>query len=169
MSGRTVKVVRITEEHIESYREAVDKVMKERRFLARLEAPPIESARDFVRGNIRDNAPHYVAVEGERVIGWCDISLNRKPVFAHAGNLGIGIVKEYRGRGIGTELMAKAIAHAKEIGLEKIELDVYESNRAAIRLYKKFGFKAEGKRIKSAKIDGRYENLIPMGLLIDQG
>lgn len=166
--GTAVEVVRITEEHIDSYHQAVDSVMKERRFLAAFEAPPIDSAREFVRGNIRDNAPHFVALEGERVVGWCDISLNRKPVFAHSGNLGIGIIRGYRGKGIGSQLMERAVAHAKEIGLERIELDVYESNRAALSLYKKFGFKEEGKRIRAAKIDGRYENLIPMGLIIGE-
>ncbi|MDP3705950.1 MAG: GNAT family protein [Legionellaceae bacterium] len=46
-------------------------------------------------------------------------------------------------------------------------LTVRENNKAAIALYKKFGFVAEGIHINGVCIDGQYENHIFMALLFD--
>ena len=75
----------------------------------------------------------------------------------------MGVLKEYRNQGLGSQLLEKTLAHAKTNGLEKVELEVYESNTAAVNLYIKFGFEVEGKRIKSRKLDGCYDNIIQMG------
>src|SRR6476619_6980995 len=62
----------IRESDIASFHELLDAVCRERRFLATLEAPPLERVRTFVLNNIQHGYPQFVAVEGERVIGWCD-------------------------------------------------------------------------------------------------
>jgi hypothetical protein len=46
-----------------------------------VKAPPIESTREFIQGNIRDNIPQFVVLDGERVVGWCDISSMRGESF----------------------------------------------------------------------------------------
>ena len=128
----------------------------------------IETTREFVRNQLKDGNPHYVALVGDRVVGWCNIGVSKKPVYAHCGGLGMGVVSEHRGRGVGTELMHHALCHAKDMGLERIELSVYESNAAAIHFYERFGFRVEGKKIRAAKIDDRYENLIIMALFLGE-
>ena len=45
-----------------------------------------------------------------------------------------------RGNGIGTELITKAIEHAKLIGINQLSLSV-ESNNPARALYRRFKFK----------------------------
>ncbi len=50
--------------------------------------------------------------------------------------------------------------------LEKVELEVFESNLPAVRFYKKMGFRVEGRRVKSRKLDGVYDNIILMGKFI---
>ena len=50
-----------------------------------------------------------------------------------------------RGRGLGRELVEAAIALARERGARRIELDVNESNEAAIALYEACGFALEPK------------------------
>jgi len=47
--------------------------------------------------------------------------------------------------------MAAAIAKAKAIGIERVELMVYETNLNAIRLYESMGFAREGLKIRYAK------------------
>jgi ribosomal protein S18 acetylase RimI-like enzyme len=79
----------------------------------------------------------------------------------------MGVIAEYRNRGVGAGLMRHALRHAKEMGLERIELSVYESNTIALRLYRRFGFEVEGKKVRAVKIDNRYENLIIMALFMD--
>ena len=55
---------------------------------------------------------------------------------------------------------------AKEKGIKKINLDVFENNERAIKLYEKFGFKLEG-CIEDGIFDGEnYINLLIYGLKI---
>jgi putative acetyltransferase len=51
-------------------------------------------------------------------------------VHAHVGVLGMGVLAEARGRGIGRSLMQAALAAARE-RFEQVELSVYASNARA--------------------------------------
>jgi len=163
-----IEIIPIEERHIEAYHAAVDAVARERRYLGRTEAPSLEDAREFVAANIAKGNPHFVAIVDGRLVGWCDIVASKNPVFAHCGTLGMGIVEGFRGRGIGTMLITAALRKAKQSSLEKVELEVFDSNDRAIALYRKAGFKYEGKKARSAKIDGRYMADILMGLFLDR-
>ncbi|HTE15355.1 MAG TPA: GNAT family N-acetyltransferase [Burkholderiales bacterium] len=160
-------VVPIAEGYIESFREALDAVTRERRYLAMLEAPPLQEVRRFVRENIREGRPSFVALDAARVIGWCDIlSLNR-PVYAHAGVLGIGVLNGYREQGVGQALMHAALVAAKGASLTRVELTVREHNVRAKRLYEKMGFVVEGVKRRGVHLDGIYEDLICMAKLLE--
>src|SRR5207342_542846 len=51
-------IVEIAEQHIESFRAAVDSVARERRYLALLEAPPEADTRKYVQDSIAGGVPH---------------------------------------------------------------------------------------------------------------
>ena len=53
---------------------------------------------------------------------------------------------DYRRQGYGRAVVEALIKYAKFNGLDSISLEVRESNKAAIELYSKLGFKVEGKR-----------------------
>ncbi|PYJ57928.1 MAG: GNAT family N-acetyltransferase [Verrucomicrobia bacterium] len=161
-----IRIVPMTEEHIESFRACLDAVAKERRYLALTNAPPPDAVREFMRSAIARRVPQFVALDGQQVIGWCDILPNEKESFAHVGRLGMGVLREYRGQGIGQRLAERAIAQAKGIGLERIELDAYASNEPAIRLYEKLGFVVEGTKKKGRKLDGVYDDVFVMALIM---
>ena len=165
-SAKDIRVVPIAEQHIEGFHQCLDSVARERRYLGFLEAPPLESTRQLVQSNIASGVPQFVALDGERVVGWCDISPSRRQGFAHCGELGMGVRKGFRRLGIGTRLIERTIADAKEKGLERIELEVYASNRAAIVLYEKMGFVVEGVKRRARKLDGVYDDLVGMALFV---
>ena len=52
----------------------------------------------------------------------------------------LGILPEYRGRGLGYALMAKALDGFKRAGVLRSFLEVTSQNDGAIRLYRKLGF-----------------------------
>lgn len=158
-------IIPITEEHIESFREALDSVAREHDYLAFLEGPPLEIVRSFVLENIQDNWPHFVALVDGNVVGWCDITSLHRHALAHSGSLGMGVTAPYRGQGIGTALMQAALDKAKATGLTRIELTVRENNKRAIALYRKKGFLIEGFHRNAIRIETRYENQISMALL----
>ena len=90
-------------------------------------------------------------------------------IIRHIGELGMGVHKDYRRLGLGERLAKAVIEKAVENGLERIELEVFASNTAAINLYKKLGFTIEGVHKHGRKIDGKYDDVISMALLIEQG
>ncbi len=159
-------IVPITEAHIASYNTAVGVVAREGNFLSILDAFPMESTREYVRGNIAQGYPHFVAVTGEQVIGWCDInSVSDREVHRHCGLLGMGLVAEYRRRGIGQRLITAAIDAAQRRGFLRIELKVRATNQAAIALYEKAGFALEGTLRKEWCANGQYCDSHVMALL----
>ena len=157
----------ITEHDIEQFRLAVGSVAREKLYLAFLDCPSLEMTKDFVLSNIKESWPQVVAISNNKVIGWCDIVGSNRHACKHLGTLGIGIINEYRGNGIGHQLINKALELAEKKGFTRIELSVREDNKRAIHLYKTFGFSIEGKHINSLLIDGQYYNQISMALLLD--
>lgn len=160
-------IVPIQEQHIEAFWSAVDSVARERKFLAFLEGPPIQLTKEFVLDHIKNNWPQVVAMHQDQLVGWCDISSLDRPVFAHVGSLGIGVIAPYRGQGIGEALLSAALQMAQLKGLTRIELTVREHNKAAIALYEKYGFVKEEIHKNAVRIDGEYENHIFMALLFE--
>jgi ribosomal protein S18 acetylase RimI-like enzyme len=53
---------------------------------------------------------------------------------------GVALLPEYRGQGIGTRLMALAEEEARERGLPRLSLIVFERNEGALRLYERLGY-----------------------------
>jgi ribosomal protein S18 acetylase RimI-like enzyme len=77
------------------------------------------------------------------------------------------VARDWRGRGVGSALVAAAIEWAREQGLHKLSLAVWPHNAAAIALYRKFGFEEEGRRFKQyRRANGDLWDVIEMGLLL---
>jgi ribosomal protein S18 acetylase RimI-like enzyme len=161
-----IEILPIAKEYIEGFHHCLDSVARERRHLAFVQAPPLESVRHFVLSNIARNMPQFVALSGDEVVGWCDISPMELEGFTHCGELGMGVRKDLRRLGIGTRLLEYTIGRAREMGLERIELEVFTSNTAAIRLYEKAGFVVEGVKKKGRCLDGEYDDVVLMTLFI---
>lgn len=58
----------------------------------------------------------------------------------------LAVDKAFHGKGIGSRLMQDMIDRAKQDSLTALTLEVEDGNEAALSLYKKFGFKEEGRR-----------------------
>ena len=141
---------------------ALSSVAKERKYILTIEPPPFERAEAFVLENVEKNYAQYVALRGEEVIGWADIIPLSHPTMAHVGGLGMGVLADYRGRGIGSRLLSAATEHAWESGLKRLELEVFADNEPAIRLYKKHGYVQEGLKRYARFVDGDYQNIVVM-------
>jgi ribosomal protein S18 acetylase RimI-like enzyme len=163
------RIIPVSGDHVESLRACFDSVARERRFLAFLEAPSSVEFRNFVMENISRGAPHFIALDDSTVVGWCDIIPRRYEGFTHIGKLGMGVHRDWRGKGIGTRLIDAALDSARELKLERIELEVFASNKNAVSLYGKKGFEVEGIRRKARKIDSVYEDILFMALLYPEG
>ncbi len=161
-----VRIIPLEEKHIESYHRCLDAVARERKYIAFVEAPPLDSTRKYVMANVAAGALYFVAVDGVEIVGWCDVVPLKWEGFTHCGRLGMGVSKNYRRRGIGRNLMEVALREAEEAGFERVELGVFASNTAAIQLYETFGFVVEGVLKKARKLDGTYDDVLLMARFI---
>ncbi|MFY9952922.1 MAG: GNAT family N-acetyltransferase [Bradyrhizobium sp.] len=160
-----VEIVPITQDHIDGFHRALDFVAREGRYLAFVEGPPLENTRAFVLDHIQRGHPQFVAISAGEVVGWCDVTPKERPIYAHGGVLGMGLLPQFRGQGIGTNLIRSTLAATRTIGLHRVELTVRQNNTRAIELYKKVGFRVEGLQRDAVQIDGVYENVVCMALL----
>lgn len=73
---------------------------------------------------------------------------------------------DVRGRGYGTEATAAVVGHAfDDMGLHRVELEVFAFNPRARRAYEKAGFTVEGRRRGALLWDGVRVDAVSMGIL----
>jgi RimJ/RimL family protein N-acetyltransferase len=159
------RILPIAHEHIAGFREALDSVARERTDLAHIEAPSLEWATDFVTNILAKDQAQFVAVAQGIVVGWCDILPNHRTGFEHSGSVGMGVLREWRGQGLGKALLEACLRKAFAKGLTRIELEVYADNTNAIALYRRLGFVEEGLKRRARVLDGRSQDLLLMALL----
>ena len=163
-----VQIRPLTRDDFRGFHACLDAVCRERKWLGRVEASPLEDTREWLADGLEKGEIRLVAVDGGRVVGWIDIMVEDIEGFTHVGRLGMGVLKRYRGRGIGQTLFEAALHAAQDEGLERVELDVYASNTAAISLYEKFGFEVEGRKRRARKLDGEYDDMLIMARLLEE-
>lgn len=160
-----IEIRGVREGDLESFNEALNEVCSERRYMAIVNEIPIDVHRAFLKIVLTNGLPQVVAAEDGKILGWCDVIPHAEEGFTHVGRLGMGVRAACRRRGIGRRLLAECLRNAKNYGLEKVELEVFEGNTPAIHLYEAFGFQCEGRKAKARKLDGAYQDSILMGLL----
>jgi RimJ/RimL family protein N-acetyltransferase len=62
--------------------------------------------------------------------------------------------------------MEKCLDYARNQGAKRVELSVRVENKRAIKLYKKFGFQAEGRLRAKMKIGNKFYDEFIMGLVL---
>ena len=140
----SVEIVPITQDHIESFHRALDFVARERRYLAFLEAPPLELTRAFVLNNIKHGYPQLVAVSAGQVVGWCDVMPQAEADLCPWRRARHGLSAALPAAGNRRAFDPASLAAAQAFGFHRVELTVRENNTVAIELYKKVGFDVEG-------------------------
>ncbi|MBQ6388405.1 MAG: GNAT family N-acetyltransferase [Mogibacterium sp.] len=105
-----------------------------------------------------------IAIVDGKVAGCAGIgTVGRKYKVKHRAELGISVLKEYWGLGLGKALTKACIECAKEAGYSQLELNVVAENNAAISLYRSLGFVEFGRNPKgfNSRISG-YQELVYM-------
>jgi RimJ/RimL family protein N-acetyltransferase len=156
----------ITESNAQSFHRCLDSVAREKRYLAATAAPPLEKVHAFVSENVANDAVQFVALDGERVVGWADILSSWPDAISHRGTLGMGVLAEYRRQGIGEGLLRACIEKARSKSLVRVELETRADNLPSIRLYEKIGFVHEAVKRKAMRFNDEYFDTVQMSLLL---
>ncbi len=88
------------------------------------------------------NACYLVALHQEEVVGACGL----RNIVGDGEVTNVVTKKAYQNRGIGATLLNQLFSIGRTMGVEAYTLEVRVSNRPAIHLYQKLGFKEEGIR-----------------------
>lgn len=104
-------------------------------------------------------------IKDKKLIGTC--GLYDFDTISHKAELRMKIGnRSYRGKGIGTEALAKLLNFGfDDLNLHKIWLRVLTDNQAAVKLYENAGFQHEGKLREDMYIRGVYHDLYIMSVL----
>jgi RimJ/RimL family protein N-acetyltransferase len=118
---------------------------------------------EFTQSNTR---VLFIVSEGKKIVGFLggtSGSANRERYTIH---IAMGVLVSHWGKSFGTQLLQALFAWATTNHFHRIELTVMEANEQAKALYKKLGFKIEGVRKNSLKVNGNFINELYMAKLI---
>jgi len=132
-------------------------------------APSIEEEREFIRATGQNSGSAiFVAISEGKIVGVLDFHREKRQQTAHGGSFGMSVSKECRSQGIGTLLLEALISWALTQGISRLELQVFENNRSAIRLYERMGFQHEGRRRRAIVVNDKKIDSLLMALELTQ-
>ncbi|HWE16653.1 MAG TPA: GNAT family N-acetyltransferase [Hyphomicrobiaceae bacterium] len=106
--------------------------------------------------------PQFVALDGEHVVGRCEVA---PKTGRHRSTVG----PSAWGWSVGCRLIGRTLEAARAFPIARVELLVRAGNSRAIALYRKVGFEEEGRRRRALLVNGVYYDDITMALLFDAG
>lgn len=159
-----VVIQRFTEAHVEG----VTALYNDPEVCRQVLQLPYQSA-DFWRKRLAasdERAVKLVALSDGKVVGNIGLEQYSRVRQRHVGGIGMGVALDWQGRGVGSMLMAAVLEVADNwMSLRRVELTVFFDNEAALGLYRKFGFEAEGRLRDYAVRDGVYVDVFSMARL----
>jgi RimJ/RimL family protein N-acetyltransferase len=106
----------------------------------------------------------FVVEHDGSVVGQCEL-FDVDPL-ARTAEVGIALIEQARGRGLGTDALRVLVEFAfTRLNLRRVHLSTLADNAGALASYRKVGFVEEGRRRESAWVRGRYVDEVVMGLL----
>lgn len=118
----------------------------------------VETCAGIVHANTQAVPTKYdlVGADGARIVGWCflwDRATAPDVVGSHgdgegsgelAPTFGLAVADAYQGQGLGSALMSRVMAWARDAAIPAILLTVVQDNVVAWRLYERAGFVRTG-------------------------
>jgi RimJ/RimL family protein N-acetyltransferase len=114
----------------------------------------------------KKNAIIFVVESDQKLIGYVASIRGNTKRNKHVAYVVIGLLQQYRGKGIGRKLFNKLDEWAVNNTISRLELTVVTKNDTAVNLYKKCGFEIEGIKRKAFKWNNTYIDEYYMAKLI---
>lgn len=164
--GKKITIRNISEEdfkNVQKFKDFVDSLVEEQAKVSMKKRVSLEEEKRWIERKMKgiENLKEvFLLAECEdKIVGTTGITLE-KDRRDHIGGFGITIRKGYRRIGLGKYLMNEILKKAKKELKPRpkiIRLSVFLSNKPAIALYKKIGFKTVAKIPKQLQYKGKLE------------
>ncbi|AOM84189.1 GNAT family N-acetyltransferase [Salisediminibacterium beveridgei] len=112
------------------------------------------------------NSTLLVAEEDDDLFGYLLAIGGKARRNRHSAYVVVGVLKGFRGKGIGTKLFEQLEKWALSNHISRLELTVVTKNEEGLRLYKKSGFDIEGTKRNSLRINGDFVDEYYMSKLL---
>jgi L-phenylalanine/L-methionine N-acetyltransferase len=109
-----------------------------------------------------------VAEVGGRLVANLSCDRGRRPRERHLCEFGITVARAYRSIGVGRALLEAVEVWARQVGVEKIMLRVFDTNTPARALYEKMGYVHEGVDRAAVKFPDEYIDAVRMAKFLDE-
>jgi RimJ/RimL family protein N-acetyltransferase len=169
LGGLDLEIRTATDEDAESLLRYATRLLGERLpEIFRREAPPtIADEHAFITSRIGPaNSTLLLAMADAAVVGVLDFEGGAVSQVAHSGVFGVSVDQDYRGRGIGSALIAALLDWAPRHGVTRVEVQAFANNPRAVDLYHRLGFRDEGVREAAVIVDGNPVDIILMAQLL---
>jgi ribosomal protein S18 acetylase RimI-like enzyme len=124
----------------------------------------VDHERVLLRYNEIESRVFFVATVNGDVVGWVHLSAPEVEKLSHTAELTVGVLEEYRGEGIGSQLLQRGLEWAKQNGFEKVYNSVPSTNERAIDWLTERGWETEAVREKHYRIDDDYVDEVMMAV-----
>jgi putative acetyltransferase len=114
------------------------------------------------------NMHRFGAVVDSKTVGVAALGIGSYRC-AHVGYASVAVHDEYQQRGLGTALMSPVVDLADGwLNLRCMELEDMVDSEAALRLYRRFGFECEGRKLQDIFRGGELVDTFIIGLLREE-
>lgn len=166
MAGEGLRVREATEADAAAIAEIYNQGITDRVATLETELRTPEERRQWLAGR-GPRQPVLVAEMGGEVVGWGSLNrFNPRSCYDFVADFSVYVARPHRGHGVGSALLRALIACARGLGYHKMVLAGFPSNRAGVRLYRKFGFRTVGIYREQGMLDGRWVDIIVMEKLL---
>ncbi len=108
------------------------------------------------------NSLFLLAEHNGQIVGAMDLQGMRHPQCVHVGYVGISVCKDHRGKGIGNAMFDALFQRAPQLGVARLELEVFANNPRAIVMYERLGFQIDGFRPGIVRVGEEFVDVVLM-------
>ncbi len=129
----------------------------------------IDAEREYISGLDASSNLLIVAASDLDVVG-CLAALQAdaglRAETRHIVHIGLHLSEPFRGVGIGPRMLEYSIEWADAMGFEKLEANIFTTNRRSLRLFSKAGFVEEGVRKNRIRLGSHLVDEVLMGKML---
>ncbi len=153
-----------TREDLQAIVDIYNETIPTRMVTADIEPVTVESREAWFLEHHPDFRPLWVVEINGHVCAWLSFqSFYGRPAYRHTAEISIYIAKTYRGKGIGKQLVQKAIDECPRLQIKTLLGFIFAHNEPSLRLFSHFGFETWGHLPKVAELDGIERDLVIVG------
>jgi ribosomal protein S18 acetylase RimI-like enzyme len=141
---------------------------EERYIVAQTVAELVDYEGALVRHSTVESRVFFVATVDDDVVGWLHFDVPELEKLRHTAELTVGVLEEYRRRGIGSRLMDHGLDWATAAGYRKVYNSLPATNRSAIQFLVDHGWETEAIRRDHYRLGDEFVDEVMMAIGLDR-